>query len=123
MFENQDLELMLDKTNFPFKRLADNMWQVAIPTDDVHNMIVTLQDTLLVIRLKLKEVNAQADANFYKKLLQMNATDITHGAFAVENNSLILIDSLETENLDLNELAASIQAIAFTARNCYKELK
>ena len=38
-----------------------------------------------------------------------------HGAYAIEENSVVVVDTVESENLDINELIASIEAIGFAA--------
>jgi hypothetical protein len=36
---------------------------------------------------------------FYRRLLELNATDIPHGAFGIEQENVVLIDTLQVENL------------------------
>ena len=51
--------------------------------------------------------------DFYKRLLQMNRS-LVHGAFVLdeEGKYLSFRDTLQLENLDLNELEGSIQALS-----------
>ncbi len=44
-------------------------------------------------------------------------------AFGIEQENVVLIDTLQVENLDRNELQASIDSLAFTVSQYYKELK
>jgi hypothetical protein len=55
-------------------------------------------------------------------MLELNLTDLVHGAYALEENNVVLVDTLQTENLDLNELQASIESLAFAAVQNYEEL-
>jgi hypothetical protein len=49
----------------------------------------------------------------YKRLLQMNNT-LVHGSFALDDagKNIFFRDTLELENLDRNELEASIRALS-----------
>jgi uncharacterized membrane-anchored protein YitT (DUF2179 family) len=54
--------------------------------------------------------------------LELNLTDLAHGAYALEENNVVLVDTLQSEYLDLNELQASIESLAFAAVQNYEEL-
>jgi hypothetical protein len=60
---------------------------------------------------------------FFERLLQLNATDITHGAFGIEEDKVVLTDTLQAENLDRNELQASVDSLGFAVAQYYNELK
>lgn len=47
----------------------------------------------------------------YRRLLELNATDLAHAAYALENGEIVLQASLELENLDKNELEAVLADI------------
>ena len=52
---------------------------------------------------------------FYRALLELNATDVVHGAYGLENGELIISDTLELETLDFHELRASTESIELAA--------
>ncbi len=47
----------------------------------------------------------------FRRLLELNATDLAHSAYALENGEIMLTASLELENLDKNELEAVLADI------------
>ena len=59
--------------------------------------------------LKLKDKN---DAQVLSKLLKMNRT-LVHGAFVLDEDgeNVLFRDTLQLENLDLNELKGSIDSL------------
>jgi len=78
-------------------------------------MILDCEDDVLVMEqiiFPVKEDNPE----HYKKLLQMNRS-LVHGAFVLtnsEDSSIITFrDTLQLENLDKNELEASLNALTF----------
>jgi hypothetical protein len=44
------------------------------------------------------------------------------GAYGLEDNAVVIVDSLQSENLDYNEFQASIDAIAYAVHDHYAEL-
>ncbi len=49
-------------------------------------------------------------ATLFRRLLEMNATELVHGAYGIEEDSVILSDTLELENLDFNEFQATVDS-------------
>ncbi|WMX14759.1 MULTISPECIES: YbjN domain-containing protein [unclassified Aureispira] len=78
-------------------------------------MILDCEDDVLVMEqiiFPVKEDNPE----HYKKLLQMNRS-LVHGAFVLTSsedfNIIAFRDTLQLENLDQNELEASLNALTF----------
>ena len=59
----------------------------------------------------------------YRALLELNATDIVHGAYGIEDGELILTDTLELQNLDFEELQASVESLQFAAASHVERIK
>ncbi|HWP46504.1 MAG TPA: YbjN domain-containing protein [Candidatus Limnocylindrales bacterium] len=123
MVTPHDIEIYLDDSGFPFERISEGVWRVESPANKVTNIIMSVVEPILVLRIKLMQVPEKNREQFYEHLLKLNAKDIPHGAFGVEDGQVVLIDSLQMENLDRNELQASIESLAFTVAQYYNELK
>jgi hypothetical protein len=79
------------------------------------NIVLTLAGPVLVFRVKLMEVPRQVGAHreeLFRTLLELNATEMMHGAYGVEGESVVICDALQLENLDYNEFAATIDDIS-----------
>ena len=59
--------------------------------------------------------SGEGTLEFYKTLLELNATDVVHGAYGIEAGELILSDTLELETLDFHEIRASMESIELAA--------
>jgi hypothetical protein len=46
-----------------------------------------------------------------------------HGAYGIEGNSVALIDTLQSEHLDLNEFQATVDALLSAIAQDYQKLK
>ena len=78
----------------------------------IKNLVLGIADPILVVEQYIFEVK-NASINTYKRLLQMNR-DIIHGAFVLDETGqkLLFRNTHELENLDLNELEATINSLA-----------
>jgi hypothetical protein len=78
----------------------------------VNNMVLDCEDNLLVIEQKLVDV-AVDSPELWKLILHANRR-LVYGAYVLDETAkhLIFRDTLELENLDKNELEASLNSLA-----------
>jgi hypothetical protein len=90
----------------------EGMFVINNEDQGISNMVLDCEDNLLVIEQKLLEV-AVDDPQLFKQLLQTNR-NLIFGSFVLDETgkNLIFRDTLELENLDLNELESSLSALA-----------
>ena len=91
----------------------ENVLVVEKEAEGISNMIIICSDPILIMQQFLFELKT-GDAAVYKRLLQKNQ-DIIHGAFALDESGtkVVFRDTLQLENLDLNELEGSLNSLAF----------
>ncbi|PID59042.1 molecular chaperone Tir [candidate division KSB3 bacterium] len=123
MVTKNDIEIYLDDCGFPFEQVSDGVWKVESTDNNIDNIIMSYEDPILLLRVNLMKVPQAGRETFYERLLTLNATEIPHGAFGIENDVVVVIDTLQVENLDRNELQASLDSIGFTVAQYYSELK
>lgn len=81
---------------------------------------------MITFRVKLMQVDALDDATRYelfKHLLHLNANEMVAGAYGLEDDAVVIIDSLQSENLDFNEFQASIDSITLSIREHYQQIR
>ena len=103
----------------------DDAEALAVVNDEaqgINNLIVDCEDPILIIEQKIMPVSTQSET-FYKRLLQINRT-LVHGAFVLDESgeNVLFRDTLQLENLDLNELEGSIQALSLALAENAEEL-
>lgn len=91
---------------------ADGVLVVENEDAGIKNLVLGIADPILVVEQYIFEVKTGANST-YKRLLQMNR-DIIHGAFVLDETGekLLFRNTHELENLDLNELEATINSLA-----------
>lgn len=79
--------------------------------EGIKNMVLACMDPILIMEQPLFVIKDDNVATF-KELLKKNR-DIVHGAFAMEDNGTVLFrDTLQLENLDLNEIEGSLTSLS-----------
>ena len=122
MKTKEDIEGYLIRMEFPFEEIEDGLWVIHDEVSHVDNIVVLYDPPIVVFRVKLMEVPAQRREEFFEYLLRLNATQMVHGAYGIENNNVVLIDTLQAENLDFNEFQASVEALAMAITQDYDKL-
>jgi hypothetical protein len=110
-----DIQDFLIKLELPYDEPHDGTFVVRddAPSGGLDNIIITLAGPVVVFRVKLMEVPKEGDREaLFRTLLELNATEMMHGAYGVEGESVVICDALQLENLDFNEFAATIDDIS-----------
>lgn len=116
------------------KEVADeDLFVVQDEDNGINNLVVDVEDPIVVLEQFIMEVPRREREKFYRRLLQMNRT-LVHGAFVLDEVELAsgkepgerseqasgkeavveriyFRDTLQLQNLDLNELEGSIKAL------------
>jgi len=91
-------------------------------SEGISNMVLVCSDPILIMEQFIFEIKTES-VEIYKSLLQKNQ-DIIHGAFALDDTGkkVIFRDTLQLENLDLNELEGSMKSLTILLSEYYKEI-
>src|SRR4051794_14632220 len=115
MRTGKDVEAYLGRLNRRFDRVegqeatflvesAQNMPQVAVRVDP----------PLVVFRVHVGDAPRPDHVELFRKLLQINAKSLVHSSFGLEDERIVLVSALELENLDFNEVQATLDEIDMT---------
>jgi hypothetical protein len=119
MATRDEIEHYLIQTGHPFETIDPTTWVVR----DTANVVMSYTPPLVIFRAKLMEAPQHHREAFFRLLLELNATEMVHGAYGLEDDSIVLIDTLQCENLDLNELQATLDALLLAIAQDYQRLK
>jgi hypothetical protein len=116
MVTREDLESFLIRMDLDYREVEPGMFLVQGRNSGLA-MVVHHADSVLLIRLKVMDMPEPQDAKveLYRTLLELNASDVVHGAYGIEDGELIISDTLELETLDFHELRASMESIELAA--------
>ena len=88
----------------------------------IKNLVIDCEAPILVLEQPILAVS-QPKLELFKRLLQMNR-EMVHGAFVLDETANLVLyrDTLQLENLDRNELEASIQSLSLALSEYGNEL-
>jgi hypothetical protein len=124
MVTRDDLESFLIRMELDYEEVDPGMYLIR-GQDHGLPVVVHYADDLLLIRMKVMDLPQGGDGNLnlYRKLLELNATDVVHGAYGIENGELVLSDYLGLETLDFPELQASMESIQLAASSHMERIR
>ena len=98
--------------NITTENTADGIMVVQKENSGIKNRILGIAPPILIIEQFIFTINNQSE-KIFKSLLQKNR-DIIHGAFVLDDTGkkVIFRDTLQIENLDLNELEGSLNSLS-----------
>ncbi len=123
MTSKEDVESYLLRMGVEYDEVDDNMW--LLKPQDTAGVVVNFTPPVVLLRLKVMELPRSVDgllAPFYRRLLELNASDIVHGSYGIEENDVVLSDALELEDLDYSELRSSFESMVMAATSHVQEL-
>jgi len=122
MSPRDKIESYLVKLTLSFQSAAPNTWLVRDSQKGLENLLIVLSEPLVIMRIHVMEIPVVGKEKLFEELLRLNATDMVHGAYAVDGKNIVIIDTLEAEPMDLEEFEASIDAIGLALAQHYRPL-
>ncbi len=116
-----DVQAYLMKMELPYEEPRENTWMVT-GLDGLDNLVITLAGPVLVFRVKVMDIPAHHREELFRTLLELNATEMMHGAYGIEGESVVIMDALQLENLDYNEFAATVDDITLAVASHHGRL-
>jgi len=125
MMNREDLESFFIRMGVEAEEVDENMW-VLHGEDDAPNVVASFAPPVIVLRLKVFDLPQDAAneqlAPLFRRLLELNASDLVHGSYGIEEGDVALSDALDLETLDFQELRNSYESIVFAATSHMKDL-
>lgn len=118
MRTREDLESYFIQMGVDYEEVDEEMW-VLKGQDGAVPIVCHYSPPVVVLRLKVMDLPPDADdarlAGLYRRMLELNATDILHGSYGIEEREVVLSDALELQDLDFSELRSSYESLVFAA--------
>ncbi|MDR2477079.1 MAG: YbjN domain-containing protein [Treponema sp.] len=102
-----------------YQQVGENIWFLDDEEHSLQGVAVMLSEPLVIVRVEVMDAPRQNPVELYARLLELNATDLIHGAYALENGKIVLIDTLEYDTLDYGDFRATLDAISLALTQHY----
>ena len=127
MVNREDIEKFLDRLSnegASYREIEPGLW--SINPGGEFDMSVVVHHSPPVIVLRVKVMDAPSDdstsARINRRLLEFNATDLLHGSYGIDNDSIVLTEALELDHLDFTEFLAAFESITLALPSHLREL-
>ncbi len=122
MISRDRIESYLVKLSLSFQEAGTGTWVVRDAQKGLENLIVILSEPLVILRIHVMEAPPTGREKLFEELLRLNASDMVHGAYALDGKNIIIVDTLEADTIDIEEFEASIDAIGMALAQHYRIL-
>ena len=116
MVTREEIEGFLDKLSAEgtsYTEVDKGMWVVRPGGEMDFDIVVHYEPPVVVLRVKvmpLPDDDGQCSA-LSRRLLELNASDLVHGAYGIEGEDIVLTEAMELSHLDYEEFLASYESM------------
>ena len=127
MVTRDDIVNFLDRLSADgvvYSEVKDGIWNVQPAGELNFGVVVHYSPPVVVLRVKVMDLPSDMTRQnaLSRRLLEMNATDLLHGAYGIQHDSVILTEALELEHLDFEEFLAAYESITLALASHIREL-
>jgi hypothetical protein len=87
-------------------------------------VVVHLTPPVVLLRMNVMPIPADRETSgkLSRRLLELNANDLVHGAYGISGENIILTEALELANLDYSEFLAAYESMTLALASHVREL-
>ena len=127
MVTKDDIEGFLDRIavdGASYSEIEPGMWLVRPGGELDADVVVHYSPPVVLLRLKVMDLpkDDAAAATLTRRLLQLNASELVHGSYGIEGNSVVLTEAMELSHLDYEEFLAAFESMTLALTSHLREL-
>ena len=127
MVTRDDIESFLDRLGaegVSYAELEPGLWLVKPGGALDLDLVVHYSPPVVLLRVKVMTCPSEGDrcAELNRRLLELNATDLLHGSYGIEQDSIVLTEALELSHLDYEEFQSTYESMTMALVSHMREL-
>ncbi len=127
MTTTDDIETFLDRLaaeGATYSEIEPGMWLVKPSGALDFDLVVHCANNVVLLRVKVMDLpkDESERPSLYRRLLELNATDLVHGSYGIEEGAVVLTEALELAHLDYEEFQAAYDGITLALASHLREL-
>jgi hypothetical protein len=127
MVTKEDIEGFLNRIasdGASYSEVEPGLWIVRPNGDLDFGVVVHFSPPVVVLRVKVMTLpkDMESLATLSRRLLELNATDLVHGAYGIEEQSIVMTEALELSHLDYEEFLAAYESITVALASHLREI-
>lgn len=127
MVTKEDIEGFLDRLSAEgtsYSEVEPGLWIVRPSGELDFNVVVHFSPPVVLLRVKVMTLPTKPEslATLSRRLLELNASDLLHGSYGIENDSIVMTEALELSHLDYEEFLAAYESITVSLASHLREI-
>jgi hypothetical protein len=127
MVTKEDVEGFLDRISAEgasYREVEPGLWIVKPGGELDFAIVVNYSPPVVLMRVKVMTLPKDEGelATLSRRLLELNATDLVHGSYGIEEDSIVMTEALELAHLDYEEFQAAFESISLSLASHLREL-
>ena len=127
MLTKEDIESFLNRLGAEgasYSEVEPGLWVVRPSGELDFSVVVHYSPPVVLLRVKVMTLPTQREAlaTLSRRLLELNATDLVHGSYGIEQDSIVMTEALELSHLDYEEFLAAYESITVSLASHLREL-
>lgn len=116
------IEQYLIDLGISYEEPSPGTWVVEDAAKGIPQLFISYADPVVIVHARIMPIPAKDREALYAELLTLNYDGLLHGAYALEGDKVILVDTLEYETMDKLEFEATLDTIAFAVAEHHARL-
>jgi hypothetical protein len=127
MLTKDDIESFLVRlaaTGASYTEVEPGFWIVRPNPDSELSVAVNYSPPVVLLRVNVMSLplDGARSAELTRRLLELNASDLLHGSYGIQNDQIVLTEALELSALDYEEFLASYESMTLALASHLREL-
>ncbi len=127
MVTRDDIESFLDRLGSEgasYAEIEPGLWLVKPGGALDLDVVVNYSPPVVLLRVKVMTCPTENGrcAELNRRLLELNATDLLHGSYGIEQDSIVLTEALELSHLDYEEFQSTYESMTLALSKHMREL-
>lgn len=127
MVTKEEIETFLDRLSADgatYTEVESGLWLVKPGGAQDFDVVVHYSPPVVLLRVKVMSLPKQNGtlATLSRRLLELNASDLLHGSYGIQGDSVVLTEALELAHLDYEEFQASYESMTLALASHMREL-
>jgi len=127
MVTREEIEGFLDRLSADgasYNEIEPGLWVLKPSGDLDFDVVVHYSPPVVVLRVKVMDLpsSGSALATLSRRLLELNASDLVHGSYGIEDESIVMTEAMELSHLDFEEFLAAYESMMLALASHLREL-
>lgn len=105
-----------------YNEVEPGLWVVHPGGELDLSVVIHHSPPVVVLRVKVMSLPEKQADKLFRRLLELNATDLLHGSYGIQGKEVVLTEALELAHLDYEEFLASYESLTLALASHLREL-